>query len=364
MFQRNGWWWMRVWTPTAASRRVPIGTQHEATAKQVVAWVDEVKARLDRHGVLAAVVRGDVRLDAAYSMGEVATAHWLDAEAEAEQDQAVTDADLDRWQMWVVGKGRRAKSAADYRLQVETLWPAPRLQSWLQPRTIMMALETLPVSEPTKGRYRAALASLCEWLLRQGRLEVNPMPSVPGFAQSAARLLWYSDADALRLLEALPAAQRGIEATMWACGWEWAAVERATVADFDLAKGTAFARGTKTASRQRLTVVTCPEALPMIADALRHKLPAARVWDGIRNDRTLKIHQGVCRELGLPVTTLHDWRHTFAVRELKKGRSLQFVAQMLGHGTTAQVQARYGRYVLSAGELEMVAEQSLKERVG
>lgn len=355
MYQRNGWWWMRVWTPQGMTRRVPCETQHEPTARAMAAWVADVQQRMDRLGVLTAIVTKEVRLAEAFSLGEVAAAERIEAQRAAADDPEVTDADLAAWHRWVIGTGARPATADDYVRQVTTVWPAPRRQSWLQPRTILVALEALPCSETTKGRYRAALSSLCQWLVRYGRLDVNPMPSVPGFAQSATNGVWYSDADARRLLEALPATQRALEATMWACGWEWAACERATVADFDLAALTAFARGTKTDTRQRLTVITQPVVLPWLREALAHKLPAARVWAGLRNDRVLKIHQGVCRDLGLPVSTLHNWRNSFAVSNLKAGRSIQFVAQMLGHRTTALVQARYGRYALSAGEVEQVA---------
>ena len=357
MYQRNGWWWMRVWTPVGLTRRVSCETQHEPTARAMAAWVADVQQRMDRLGVLQAIVTKDLRLAEAFSLGEVAAAELVQARADVAADPEVTDADLAAWQRWVVASGARPATAADYHRQVTTLWPAPRVQSWLQPRSILDALEALPCGEATKGRYRAALSSLCEWLVRYGRLDTNPMASVPGFAQSAVREVWYSDADALRLLEALPATQRALEATMWACGWEWGACERATTADFDLSALTAFARGTKTATRQRLTVITQPVVVPWLQDALRHKLPAARVWAGLRNDRVLKVHQGVCRDLGLPVTTLHDWRHSFAVSNLKAGRSIQFVAQMLGHANTTLVQTRYGRYVLSVGEVAQVAAQ-------
>jgi integrase len=352
MYQRNGIYWYRVWTPLGASRRVSLETKHEPTARAAAAWADDVRNRLDRHGVLAAVVRGELTLPQAFVLGETQAAQLLHAMAAEAADLEVTDTDLTAWTTWAQGRGVSERGVADYRRQVETVWHVtPRVQSWLQPRTILQALESLPCKEQTKGRYRAALSSLCEWLVRQGRMDLNPMGSVPGFAQGAPRSLWYSNEDALRLLHALPQPQRAAEAVMWACGWEWAAVERATVADFDLAKGTAFARGTKTATRQRLTAITRPEVIPWLEEALRHKLPAARVWAGLRNDTALKLHQRTCRELGIEVSTLHDWRHSFATRELRAGRSLQFVSQMLGHANTLLVQKVYGKYVLTEAEV-------------
>jgi integrase len=359
MYVRNGVYWYRVWTPIGASRRVSLETKHEPTARAAAAWADDVRARLDRHGVLAAVVRGELTLPQAFVLGEAQAAQLLREMAAEAADREVTDADLTAWTAWAAGRGVSARGVADYRRQVETVWAVtPRVQSWLQPRTILQALESLACKEQTKARYRAAMSSLCEWLVRQGRLDLNPMGSVPGFAQGTPRSMWYSDEDALRLLHALPQPQRAAEAVMWACGWEWAAIERATVADFDLAAGTAFARGTKTSTRQRLTAITRPEVLPWIEEAVRSKLPAALVWEGLRNDSALKIHQRTCRALGLNVSTLHDWRHSYAVRELKQGRSLQFVAQMLGHSNTVLVQKVYGRYILTESEVREFASQS------
>lgn len=361
MYRRNTIYWCRIHAPSGAERRVSLETTHEPTARAVVAWADDIRVRLDRRGVLAAVVAGEITIAAAFSLGEDGAARWLDQQRQAAQDRALTDTDLTAWGAWARGRGVTARVVDDYRRQVETVWPAPRRQSWLQARTILQALEALPCQTQTKGRYRAALASLCEWLVRQGRLEANPMASVPGFAQGAPRTLWHPDEDALRLLAALPQPQRAAEAVMWACGWEWAAVERATVADFDLSAGTAFARGTKTATRARLTAITRAEVLPWLAEVLDGRAPTDLVWAGLRNDTALKLHQRTCRELELEVSTLHDWRHTFAVRELQAGRSVQFVAQMLGHANTVSVQRVYGRYVLAAHEVRRYAVPMTQE---
>jgi integrase len=357
MYKRNGVYWYRVRTPMGASRRVSLETRHEPTAKAVAAWADEVRERLDRQRVLHAVVAGELTLPQAFVLGEADAVAWLERQREVEADREVTPADMDAWGRWVMERG--ARTAADiYRGQVARLLPTPLYESMLAPRTITAALDGLDVAAPTRGRYRAAVASLCAFLHRAGRLDENPMDHVPGYGASTPRDVWYSTDDSLRLLHALPESQQGLEAVMWACGWEWAAITNARVEDFDLTAGTAFARGTKTAKRRRMTVITESAAVPFIAAALKGKLPKALVWGGCEVSTIRRRHQAAARQLGLEHTTLHDWRHTFAVRELRKGRSLTFVSQMLGHKNTTLVQTTYGQYALTTAELQDHAAQS------
>lgn len=360
MYLRGDMYWMRLTTPTGAQRRVSLGTRDLATAIKVEAWVQDLQDRLDRNGVLDAVVGDEIGLAEAFILQEQGTVRFLEAQR-AEQyrhlrEWPVTDAHFAQWTKALHGQGIRERGIETYVRQLKTVWPEPRNITWLRdPKGIKHALRALPCSDQTKSRYRAAVSSFAAFAVEEDWIETNPMPQVPGFAQSNVRSVWYRREDALRLIYALPPEQRAIEAVMWACGWEWAAIENATVGDFDLDKMTAFARGTKNAHRQRLTVITEPEVIPIIRDVIASKLPSARIWQICDQTRVLKRHQQTCRALGLEVTTLHDWRHSFAVKELQVGRSLHFVAQMLGHVNTTMVQKVYGRFSLSTPEIEAVA---------
>ncbi len=357
MYLRNDIWWTRVIGVCGTNIRMSLETSDRATAAACDAWLTDLRNRLDRSGVLAAVIRRELTPAQAFSLGETAAAAWLEQQRATEQDWHVPDAMLDAWERATVKSGVRARTAAVYRWQVEQLWPAPRRKSWLTASTIRAALRALTCGEATKSRYRAALSSFVGWMLEEDLLETNPMTAVPGFAQSAVRDLWYTRDDARRLLSALPEPYRSAEAVLYACGWEWGAIPRATAKDLDLDALTAAAHGTKNVHRDRLTVITDLSVLPYLRDVKAGKLPHAPLWPDLRGDTCLKVHQATCRDLGLPVTTLHDWRHTFAVNNLKDGRSLQFVAQMLGHSNTTQVQTRYGRHVLSVGEVQSVARE-------
>jgi integrase len=366
MYLRNGVYWYRIWTPLGASKRVSLETRDAKTAQSVEAWANDVRERLDRHGVLAAVVEGLLSLPQAFVLGETDAARYVAAQRAEVADRPLTDADLDAWGRWLHDGGMRADGIAAYRRQVGIVWPAPRRVSWLTPRAITAAIDAVDVSVQTRGRYRTAMASLCEWLVRQGFVDTNPMPSVPGYKTSTPREVWYSTPDALKVLHALPPVQRGVEALMWACGWELAAVRHATVGDIDLKAMTAYARGTKTSFRQRLTVITEADAAGMIEVLLHNKLPSAPLLDSraLTPSGMLDAHNRAVTAVGLPKSTMHDWRHTFAVKEIKKGRPLEFVAQMLGHANTLMVQKCYGKYRMASDDLARFAAQPRHSNIG
>lgn len=360
MFLRNGTYWTRVSDTFGAQRRISLQTRDAKVAAAVDAWLKDVKGRLDRHGILSAIIAGSITAPQAFQLGEAKAALWLhDASTEA-QDVPITDEMLTAWGLDLVRHGVSAKTAADYRWQVEQVWPEPRMRSWLEdPKGISKALRALTCSPATKGRYRAALSSLVKWLMdpQQDILDRNPMPSVVSFPQATVRDVWYSREDARKVIMATPLPYRAASAIMYACGWEWAAVANAVAGDVDVDACTAMARGTKTATRSRLTVILDPWVLPILRNAKAGKLPNAPLFPNLRNDTTLKAHQAACEAVGVPVSTLHDWRHTFAVNSLKDGHSIEFTAQMLGHSTTTMVRTRYGRYALTDGEVKDVAKR-------
>lgn len=359
MFLRHGIYWTRVSDLFGAQRRVSLETRDEKVATAVNAWLKDVKGRLDRHGVLSAIIAGDISPVQAWYLGEQKAALLLRQQEAEAADVAVDAAMLDRWEADIQRSGVSAKVASDYRWQVEQVWPEPRMLSWLKDaKAISKGLSQLTCSEATKGRYRAAVASLVKWMMhpKQDLLALNPMPSVVSFPQANVRDVWYSRDDARKVIMATPLPYRAVSALMYACGWEWSAVANATAGDVDLDAFTALARGTKTATRSRLTVILDPWVLPILRDVKASKLPNAPLFAGLRNDTTLKAHQAACRAVGVPVSTLHDWRHTFAVNALKDGRSIEFTAQMLGHSTTTMVRTRYGRYSLTDGEVKAVAK--------
>ena len=358
MYQRNGTFWLRVATVSGAARRVSLETKDAGTARKVAAWVRDVRDRLDRQGVLEAVIAGDITIAQAFVLGEADAAAYLAEQTAVLADVPVTDAMLDAWAAWLVSaKKRDGRTVAGYLTNVKLVWPTPRLVSWLVPQTILNALDSLAVQEQTKGRYKGSLSSLCQYLIRKGVLASNPVIHVPSYAQSVARSVHYGDVDALKVLHALPAQQRSMEAVMWACGWEWAAVANATVGDFDLDAMTARARGTKNSYRDRLTVITEPVIVPWVREQMKGKLPTAKMWPSLPHRHMIRRHHAACVAVGVTDSTLHDWRHTYAVKQLERGWTAKLVSQMLGHADESLVHRVYGKRVVSDDAVKAAAFQ-------
>jgi integrase len=51
-----------------------------------------------------------------------------------------------------------------------------------------------------------------------------------------------------------------------------------------------------------------------------------------------------CAAVGIEDYWLRDSRHTYAVRAIRAGASIEFVAEQLGHANTTMVLDVYGRY--------------------
>lgn len=62
----------------------------------------------------------------------------------------------------------------------------------------------------------------------------------------------------------------------------------------------------------------------------------------------LKHHHAAATAAKLVRTTNHQWRHTYAVAELRAGEKATVVAYQLGHRDASLVWKRYGRYVPEA----------------
>jgi integrase len=62
----------------------------------------------------------------------------------------------------------------------------------------------------------------------------------------------------------------------------------------------------------------------------------------------LDTHKRISAKLKIPVTTLHDWRHTYAVNSLRDGMKPTTVARQLGHRDASLVHRVYGRFIVDA----------------
>lgn len=233
-----------------------------------------------------------------------------------------------------------------YRTQVRALIPkgTPFLLSSFTPKVCKKLLRGLDCSGATKNKYQTALSQFGQWLADEDYFDVNPMAGVKRAKTTKPQPRFLTRTDAIALVKALPMPNRAIAALMAACGVEWAVIPTLTRRDVDLDARSVHAQGTKTTHRNRTVYATEPWAWEIFADYARGFTDSARLFDGITVDSNLDVHQRVSAELNLPYTTVHDWRHTYAVQALRDGLPLYLVANQLGHCNTVLLQTTYGRF--------------------
>jgi site-specific recombinase XerD len=203
------------------------------------------------------------------------------------------------------------------------------------------------------------------------------MRSIQAPRGNPPRDLWLSLEDMQRLVNAHPYPFASLSALLHATGSEISAGLRVRARDVNLATMTVRLRGTKTEhrtnnTRDRLGRIDA-WALPFIRDAVTGKMPDTLLWplvDGQdRSERALRQAAGqayrtlknALRALpDLPQGyTLHDARHSYAVRHVKLGTSYKRIAHNLGHADELQVIKVYGKHRLTDQE---VANQNPEQK--
>jgi integrase len=272
----------------------------------------------------------------------------------------LSDVDLnqyvDDWQNWA---RRRASEStvARYLVQLRTLIPKdqPFPRSQFTRRAINEALSKLPASGSTARRYHAAWSSFAKYLVEIEVIEANPLRSVTAPRNNPARELYLSLDDSKRLVEAPLEPYRAIAALREGAGVEISAVLKVRKRDVDERSRTVHVHGTKNAWRNRPVFVE-DWAWPYIAAAAKGKLPDAPLFvepDGhpVTYYRALAAHRAAVKALKLPAGyTMHDARHSFAVRCMKAGLDPQLIANNLGHRDATMVLRIYGKYRVSAAD--------------
>lgn len=205
-------------------------------------------------------------------------------------------------------------------------------------------LDGLSVSGSTKNRYYAALSAFGKWLKRKGVIASNIVRDVDRATPNSVEPRWLDRRQAKALIAALPMPYRALEALMASFGAEWQVIERVRRNDIDLKKRTVHARGGKTPWRNRVARPTELWAWRIFAAYAKRFTDDALLFAGIREDTALRVHKAASTRLGLPHTTLHDWRHTYAVQARRDGYPDSIIAHNEGHKDTTLVATRYGRH--------------------
>lgn len=245
---------------------------------------------------------------------------------------------------------REWQGGARYKLQVGRLIQGHFLASEFTRKRVAQFLSGLPFSNSTRNRHRAALSRFARWLIEREVLDTNPVRDVQMVKENPPRMTWLEREDAKRLVLAVPLPHRAAIALMAATGMELQAVERVARRDVDLDVGTVRARGGKNFWRDRVVRGTEPWAWSIFAEYARDFLPDALLFGDVSRDTIRSQHHRAAKLLNLPKTTLHDWRHSYAVWSLKDGLSPTVVARQLGHKDTTLLARVYGRYVPDESE--------------
>lgn len=270
-----------------------------------------------------------------------------------------------------------AGANANYVRQVRAFIPvgSPLLVPEFRRATIAGFLGSLDTTAATKKRYRVSLSMFARALIEQGLIDANPARDIaiktPRAESEAARahVLRCLTMDQAKLVcEATnDPEQRALEALMAGSMIEFGACHTLMARDIDFRLRTVHADGRKTSFRSRHIEVTEDWAWKMFNEYARPLAPNTPVFS-ISVYTALKRHQRTCRLLKLPETTLHQYRHTFAVTWIQRGalgemradqRNGAWLRNQAGHSPNSMlIQKCYGVYI-NAVKLSAQQEQRL-----
>lgn len=259
------------------------------------------------------------------------------------------------------GAGRRkGKSTADggakYLKQVRRFIPAGKSfpRGKFTTMAIFRFLSQLTTPQ-TQRRYAAAIAAFGAWLVQAGIIDANPANQLelPEIGDQGDPVFLDED-EAKRVIASMPLDQAALEALMFGSAIEWQAAERLTAANFDIPNRLVFANGGKTRWRRRWVEVTEDWCWDIVLRYLRTLSPNAKFVTKCEQ-AALGMHSRRCVSLSVTETTLHQYRHAFAVMWLKRGaagglrsdgRNEAWLKNQLGHSPRSTLLfTRYGVYI-------------------
>jgi integrase len=343
------------WVPCrdGGRKRVSLGTDDRVIARDIESLMRQLAGKRE-WALLDAVVSGQT------SAGELYDHAREGADGLVAFRARLSDVDLnqqvDGWRNWATR--RASESTVDrYEAQLRILVPAdsPFPRSRFTRKAINEALSKLPASGSTARRYHAAWSSFAKYLVEIEIIETNPLRSVTAPRNNPPRELYLSLEDSKRLVEAQPEPYRSIAALREGGGVEISAALKVRRRDVDEKARTVHVHGSKNAWRSRPVFVE-DWAWTYIATAAKGKLPDAplfveEVGEAVTYYRALAAHRAAVKAVKLPAGyTMHDARHSFAVRCMKAGVDPQLIANNLGHRDATMVLRIYGKYRVTAAD--------------
>jgi integrase len=350
-------WKARVRHPDGRVKVCGCDTEQRSTAKAMEGWAKQLYQDRTVEGlaVLDAIVAGRLTLPRAFDHRNDLKALIRDA------DDTNIEPLVELWRAAKSKSRKGAASAEKYEQQVRSLIhkakPFPR--SRFTAATVRAHLKALPhLEEPSRNRYKAAFSSFADYLVDEGQLDRNPVRDVKGWSEGEGRVVYYERDQAQALIAALPQPFQAIEALMVGAGLEWQAIEAMKARDVDLDAMEVTAHGGKTRWRNRRCRIVEDWTAPFIKPALAGKFDNQPVFS-VTRFMAYKAHAAAVKAIGLPHSTLHDWRHTHAVLMLRSGYKPTVVAHQLGHRDTNLVWKRYGRFAVDSRDYVLPVTQAV-----
>lgn len=336
---------LRVTDDRGSSVTLSTSTSDRETADAVAAMIRGFRKRR-RWDVLNALVARRARLPQVY-----------DAYEQGRLDDLMKDIgtpDLDAMVAEWTEQGANAKYVKQLRrmIPVGIRYPAANFTR----KAVSAFLASLKVASPTKNRYRVALSQFARWLVERDVITTNVVRDVQGRPERDPRTVWYEWPDAQRLVDALPEPYRSLEALMAGTGMEWQAIANCRRRDLDLKLRTVRAHGAKTKYRNRLVRITEDWTLPIIAKHASTLTPETPLF-AVDKYRALEQHHAAVKRLGLEKSTMHDWRHTYAVNNLQGGMKPAVVKRQLGHApNSTMVERVYGVWIVDERDYQLTRQ--------
>lgn len=403
-YMRGSTWWTRVRDPlTRKTVLRSTGMSGEAMALRVRTMLDELtEDRVGGHEWLGKIVAGDVQLCDVYNYRARGALHELREKLDCATREAAgneTDPDLRPLAVqWIngelptrVSKRRRPyppRQQQDMARQLYALIPEVGLPcSELTEKYVIRTLRDLEVSASTQRNYAGTWRMFTRWARRhKAPIPTDPFEFESDWLPAAAesRMTVWSHAERMAVLAQMHGEQKAAIALSLGSGMELSALLR--LRGKDVARDgsrVVFADGTKTDYRSRYVFVD-EWAWSIFEENTPSVIGNAKVfsWTEESKGNTLRdnfykaqVRAGVCdaapKRNGedlwgqVPVHTIHDCRHTYAVcRGLgldgEAARGNEYIASQLGHANevmTTRVYKKLG----SVRRQQLIAEA---ERLG
>jgi integrase len=340
---REGWLYVRVPTRDGRSITRTTGTTDAKTAKQTARMLDELGPRGRRDELVDAIALGDLAIPRLY---DAYIANDLDGVRARLRDIDLSPL-VDEW-LYSVATALAPETTERYMLYVRSLIPAdaPFPRSQLTAACIQQWISSRPVAPPTQRKYRACLSSFCQYLVVQtGVLTHNPVRDTIAPSPGDARDRHIEMAEILALADEQEEPYRTLAILLHATGLDLSVALRLKRRDVDVSRREIVSKRTKTRRNvARRSPKVADWAWPYVERHIALLTPNAPLFAGINRWTASDKHRAACAAVGIEDYWLRDSRHTYAVRAIRAGASIEFVAEQLGHANTTMVLDVYGRY--------------------